>query len=197
MNGTPRLRSAYPTSPGSAPKKYEQHAKPSGLQSPRPPLPPAAPSQVNASPMIPFTLVDAPSQRLYVFIFYAALNTWRLSDFLGLINEEQESLWLFMKWLLIDSIFLYGLPEFQIPWLQWSSSTTAMLVVLHTVLNAFLMFRIPVCPACTKNSGGRCSQTSRFRSEHGLWHSRRLFTTGNLLSRRGVSSQHPSCTTRH
>ena len=197
MNGTPRLRSAYPTSPGSTPKKHEQHAKPSGLQSPRPPIPPAAPSQENASPMIPFTLVDAPSQRLYVLIFYAALNIWRLSDFFGLMNEEQESLWLFMKWLLIDSIFLYGLPEFQIPWLQWSSTTTAMLVILHTVLNAFLMFRIPVCPARTQNSGGRCSQTSRFRLKHGLWHSQRSFTTENLPSRREVLSQHPSCTTRH
>ena len=147
MSGTPRLRSAYPSSPGSTPRKNEQHAKTPGPQSPRPPLPPAAPSQENASPMIPFTLIDAPSQRLYVLMFYAALNTWRLSDFFGLMNEEQESLWLFMKWLLIDSIFLYGLPEFQIPWLQWSSSTTAMLVILHTILNAFLMFRIPVRPA--------------------------------------------------
>ena len=197
MNGTPRLRSAYPTSPGSTPKKHEQHAKTSGPPSPRPPLPPAASSQENASPMIPFTLVDAPSQRLYVLMFYAALNIWRLSDFLGLMSEEQESLWLFMKWLLIDSIFLYGLPELQIPWLQWSSSTTAMLVILHTVLNAFLMFRIPVCPARTYNLGGRCSQTRRFRLKHGSWHSRRSFTTGNLLSQREVLSQHPSSTTRH
>ena len=197
MSGTPRLRSAYPSSPGSTPRKNEQHAKPPGPQSPRPPLPPAARSQENGSPMIPFTLVDAPSQRLYVLMFYAALNTWRLSDFFGLMNEEQESLWLFMKWLLIDSIFLYGLPEFQIPWLQWSSSTTAMLVILHTILNAFLMFRIPVRPARTQISGSRYSQTRRFRSEHGWWHSRRSFTTENLLSRRKVLSQHRSYTTHH
>ena len=144
MNGTPRLRSAYPTSPASAPKRHEQHAKPPGSQSPHPILPSLAPSRQYASPMIPFTIIDAPSQRLYVFVIYIALNIWRISDFFGLMDDETDSLWLFMKWLLVDSVFLYGLPEFQIPWLQWSSSTTAILVILHTVLNAFLMFRIPV-----------------------------------------------------
>jgi len=146
MNGTPRLRSAFPTSPGSGQRSHDQKASPAGPQSPRSQPPPAAPRSPNTSaPMIPFSVVDAPSQRLYVSIFYAGLNVWRLSDYLGLLNDETESLWLFMKWLAIDSVFLYGLPEFQIPWLQFSSSTTAMLVLLHTFLNAFLMFRIPVC----------------------------------------------------
>ena len=145
MNGTPRLRSAYPSSPGSAQKTYEKYVPSSGPQGPRSPLPSAAPSQANPpTPMIPFTLIDAPSQRLYAFLFYAGLNIWRFTDFFGLVTDETESLWLFMKWLAIDSVFLYGLPEFQIPWLQWSSSTTAMLVILHTFMNAFLMFRIPV-----------------------------------------------------
>ena len=146
MNGTPRLRSAYPSSPGSAQETYEKHVSSPGSQGPRSPLPSAAPSQANPpTPMIPFTLIDAPSQRLYAFLFYAGLNIWRFTDFFGLVTDETESLWLFMKWLAIDSVFLYGLPEFQIPWLQWSSSTTAMLVISHTFMNAFLMFRIPVC----------------------------------------------------
>lgn len=101
--------------------------------------------------MVPFTVVDAPSQRLYVTLFYTALTIWRLYDYLGLVSEEAESLWMFMKWLAIDSVFLYGLPELQIPWLQWSSSTTAVLVILHTMLNAFLMFRIPVRLALRSN----------------------------------------------
>lgn len=145
MNGTPRLRSAYPSSSGSDQKNHEPKPSPAGLQSPRPQLAPAASPSANASaPMIPFSVIDAPSQRLYALVFYAGLNIWRLSDYAGLVNDETESLWLFMKWLAIDSVFLYGLPEFQIPWLQFSSSTTAMLVMLHTLLNAFLMFRIPV-----------------------------------------------------
>ncbi|KAL9076399.1 MAG: hypothetical protein Q9161_001115 [Pseudevernia consocians] len=144
MNGTPRLRSAYPSTPVSGQKQYG-HGANSAPQGPRSPLQPATSLNTNAStPMIPFTVVDAPSQRLYVALFYTALTIWRLYDFFGLVSDEAESLWMFMKWLAIDSVFLYGLPELQIPWLQWSSSMTAILVILHTMLNALLMFRIPI-----------------------------------------------------
>lgn len=147
MNGTPRLRSAYPSTPVSGQKQYRQDvafARPKG--------PPGTSLNTNApTPMIPFTVVDAPSQRLYVALFYTALMIWRLYDYFGLVSDEAESLWMFMKWLAIDSVFLYGLPELQVPWLQWSSSMTAILVILHTMLNALLMFRIPVCLALRSN----------------------------------------------
>ena len=152
MNGTPRLRSAYPSTPVSGQKQYSHGATFAGSQGSRSPLPPATSLNTNApAPMIPFTVVDAPSQRLYVALFYTALTIWRLYDYFGLVSDEAESLWMFMKWLAIDSVFLYGLPELQIPWLQWSSSTTAMLVILHTVLNGLLMFRIPVRLAIRSN----------------------------------------------
>ena len=147
MNGTPRLRSAYPSTSVSGPKQYSGHdatfaAK---TQRPRSPTPRATSLDADApTPMIPFSMVDAPSQRFYVALLYTALTIWRLYDYFGLVSDEAESLWLFMKWLAVDSIFLYGLPELQIPWLQWSSSMTAILVILHTMLNALLMFRIPV-----------------------------------------------------
>lgn len=145
MNGTPRLRSAYPSTPVSGQKQYGQCANFAEPKGPRSPLPPATSPTANAAtPMIPFTVVDAPSQRFYVVLFYTALTIWRLYDYFGLVSDEAESLWMFMKWLAIDSTFLYGLPELQIPWLQWSSSMTAMLVIMHTMLNALLMFRIPV-----------------------------------------------------
>ena len=146
MNGTPRLRSAYPYTPRSGQKDVDPTEAFPGPKSVHSSLSPVdSPNLHVPTPMIPFDVVDAPSQRLYVLMFYACLWIWRISDYLNLISDETESLWLFMKWLAIDSIFLYGLPEFQIPWLQWSSSTTALLVVLHTFFNVFLMFRIPVC----------------------------------------------------
>ena len=145
MNGTPRLRSAYPSTPVSGHKQYGDGAAFKGAQGPPSPLPSVTSLNTNAhTPIIPFTVVDAPSQRLYVALFYTALTIWRLYDYLGLVSDEAESLWMFMKWLAIDSVFLYGLPEFQIPWLQWSSSMTAILVILHAMLNALLMFRVPV-----------------------------------------------------
>lgn len=150
MNGTPRLRSAYPSTPTSTTKRGEQHAVYPGPQKFTSPLPPAQnPPTAASEPLIPFHLVDAPSQRLYVAFFYAGLHIWRIYDYLQLVSDDTESLWLFMKWLAIDSVFLYGLPGFQIPWLQWSSSTTTLLVIAHAFLDAFLMFRIPVCYTCS------------------------------------------------
>lgn len=145
MNGTPRLRSAYPSSPGLHRRHTRNMCPLQGLRALDHRCHQQHPPRQIPPPMIPFTLIDAPSQRLYAFLFYAGLNIWRFTDFFGLVTDETESLWLFMKWLAIDSVFLYGLPEFQIPWLQWSSSTTAILVISHTFMNAFLMFRIPVC----------------------------------------------------
>ena len=153
MHGTPRLRSAYPSTPVSGQKQNGRSANFAGSHGPRSPSPKTPSFSTSApTPMIPFTMVDAPSQRLYVTLFYTALNIWRLYDYLGLVLDEAESLWMFMKWLAIDSVFLYGLPELQIPWLQWSSSMTTTLVILHTILNAFLMFRIPVRLAQRSNN---------------------------------------------
>lgn len=145
MNGTPRLRSAYPSTPTSGYKRPEHDGPFPGPQKLHSPLTPVDPQNANTPrPMIPFSVIDAPSQRLYVSIAYIALNIWRITDYLRLISNETESLWLFMKWLAIDSTFLYGLPGFQIPWLQWSSWTTGILLLLHALLNGLLMFRIPV-----------------------------------------------------
>ena len=96
-------------------------------------------------PLIPFKLLDAPSQRLYLSAFYLGLTAWRLYDYFRLLSEETDSLWLFMKWGAVDGIFLFSLPELQVPWLSWSLSTTTVIFLAHAVGNAVLMFRIPVC----------------------------------------------------
>ena len=148
MNGTPRLRSAFPTSPnqsGSGQKSKYQNASASGALGSQAPRSFSAVSQDKASaPLIPFDVLDAPSQRLYLIFFYLGLTIWRLYDYVILVSDESDSLWLFMKWVAIDSIFLYGLPALKIPWLQWSSPTTSILFVAHAMLSAVLMFRIPV-----------------------------------------------------
>ena len=145
MNGTPRLRSAYPSTPRSGPKSEESYGAVTGVSGGSVPLPTlSAPKQGPQAPLVPFNLVDAPSQRLYVAFFYLALTVWRFGDYYGVISDDNDSLWLFMKWVAIDSFVLYGLPGLKIPWLQWSSTTMTMLFAAHAVLDAFLMFRIPV-----------------------------------------------------
>lgn len=145
MSGTPRLRSAFPSTPQSNRKNDAQNASATGSWA----APSSLPSLVSLkgdenAPWIPSSVLDAPSQRLYIAFFYLGLTIWRFYDYWALVSDDTESLWLFMKWVAIDSAVLYGLPGLRIPWLQWSSSTITLLFIVHGIINAILMFRIPV-----------------------------------------------------
>ena len=96
------------------------------------------------APLIPFEIIEAPRQRLFVLAVYVGLTAWRLWDYFKLIEDDAESLWLFLKWALIDTIFIYGLPGMRIPWLEWSNATTTVLFALHALMDGLLMFRVPV-----------------------------------------------------
>ena len=164
MNGTPRLRSAYPSTPTPAQKSAALNGSawsPQGGASPRSPRtsPPAGLTRLvdnhnDNGPLIPFDIVDAPSQRRCVCAFYVLLSAWRFYDYFRLVYSETDSLWFFMKWVVFDGVFLYGLPGLKVPWLELSSSTTTVVFLLHAFLNAMLMFRIQVCVfvSQTKNS---------------------------------------------
>jgi nucleoporin POM152 len=142
MNGTPRLRSgAFPSTPQSTRRNNLTPQKLPDITQ----LRPAAPTRQSADndgPLIPTGTLDAPTQRLYVVGFYLALVGWKMYDHFYLKEEETESLWLFMKWVAFDGIFLFGLPELRIPWLEWSSATMLLLFLAHAALDAVLMFRI-------------------------------------------------------
>jgi nucleoporin POM152 len=143
MNGTPRLRSAYPLSPqgpighDGRPLGDRRDASPSRIYEAKPAPDPNA-------PLIPFELIDAPTQRLYVIAFYGLLGAWRLWDFWHLESDGPNTLWKFLWWVAIDVVMLFSLPSFKIPWLEWSFSTTLAAILLHIILDAFLMFQIPV-----------------------------------------------------
>lgn len=149
MNGTPRLRSSFPSTPGSGRRSSELRSTAEDgprVRLPLPNLPQGASAKnVSNAPVIPVTLVDAPSQRMYAVAAYAVLLAWRLYDWSGLVEDDTESFWLFLKWIAIDAIFLFGVPELHIPWLEWSRPAVTVLFFCHSVLNGMLMFRIPVC----------------------------------------------------
>lgn len=58
--------------------------------------------------------------------------------------DETESLWLFMKWLVLDLTYLYFLESAHIPWLEFGPATQMIFFSLHAVLNGLLMFRVPI-----------------------------------------------------
>ncbi|PGG97004.1 hypothetical protein GX51_07553 [Blastomyces parvus] len=151
MNGTPRLRSSFPQTPRHSPrsrilsdgaKGTPLEARLRGLRNEKP-APVTLEQNDTSAPLIPFSVIDAPSQRLYVVAFYIALNAWRMYEF-WTSSDDFDSTWLFLKWVSIDGIFLFGLPALRIPWLEWAFATTLAVFMVHTVANAFLMFRIPI-----------------------------------------------------
>ncbi len=141
MNGTPRLRSAWPPTPQSQEKTKIHNGTPTGLRARTPALPAA---KTETTPTIPFSLLDAPSQRFYVSLFYVGMTLWRLYDYSTLSSDRTDGFWLFTKWVGIDTAFLYSLSGLNIPWLQWSSSTFTVLFSGHALANWMLMFQIPV-----------------------------------------------------
>ncbi|KAI9652449.1 MAG: hypothetical protein M1831_006792 [Alyxoria varia] len=156
MNGTPRLRSAYPAttstirnrrsplqngtppSGSTASSSSFQRQKLPDMRDLNPPEP-----EVDES-SFPYFSIDAPTQRKWAFIGYIILFFWRLYDFYHLTIDETESFWLFIKWVAFDGVFLYTIPVLRIPWLEWSSTMTTGLYFAHVLFDWALMFRIHV-----------------------------------------------------
>ena len=105
--------------------------------------PSAAPNDEEA-PLIPFDVLDGPSQRFSVAIAFASLVAWRLYDHHLAQTEASEALWLFMKWIVIDSTFIFGLPRLRVPWLQWPPVVTYALFLGLATLDAMLMFDVGI-----------------------------------------------------
>ncbi|KEY67977.1 hypothetical protein S7711_02182, partial [Stachybotrys chartarum IBT 7711] len=156
MSGTPRMRSGFPATPGTtAQRRHRTQETPStggspssnaaSSKSPTLPLAPeSAPAPLTTEPLIPLTLLDAPQQRLYAVGVYVLLWAWKLYDWLKVVEDGEVSWALFLKWVLIDFAFLFGLPELRIPWLELSQFTVLSAFSAHVILNYFLMFNIPL-----------------------------------------------------
>ncbi|OQO12488.1 hypothetical protein B0A48_03130 [Cryoendolithus antarcticus] len=150
MDGTPRARSgigAFPAtpqrrSPYNAASSFQRNAIPS-LDTLKSTVQQAT-QQPSNEPLIPTEWIDAPTQRFYACAVYLALFSWRAWDWNTLQDSEEQSLWLFMKWVFIDGTFLFGLPAMRIPWLEWDSVVMLLLFLAHSVLDAVMMFQLPI-----------------------------------------------------
>ncbi|KAJ5798205.1 Nucleoporin [Penicillium pulvis] len=115
MNGTPLLPSAFPQTPKTIPRRRKlfetprsqsrdvrERKSPSKSPAKAPKVPAPAPQNTN-TPLVPVSLIDAPSQRLYVVAFYLVLNAWRIYES-WTASDELDSTWLFLKWVSVDGI---------------------------------------------------------------------------------------------
>jgi nucleoporin POM152 len=130
-NGSPGARSPNASTPSRP-----------NLRSPIQDVPRAAPPP--SGPVIPSDILDPAQQRFYLFAVYIALWAYRSYDFYTLAVEEDESLWLCLKWCFFDMIFMFGVPLLEIPWLEWSNGAAFLLFVAHAALDVMLMFRIGI-----------------------------------------------------
>ncbi|EEA19753.1 hypothetical protein TMatcc_009898 [Talaromyces marneffei ATCC 18224] len=145
MNGTPRLRSAFPQSPQTLGRDRRRQTESPAIKRPQNVSVTTGPrpAQPGQGPLIPTDVIDAPSQRFYVAALYIALGAWRIYDSMGAANEL-DSTWLFLKWNFIDGVFLFGIQTLRVPWLEWTFPTFLTIFLLHAATNVFLMFRIPL-----------------------------------------------------
>ncbi|KAL2210754.1 hypothetical protein CC79DRAFT_530041 [Sarocladium strictum] len=156
MSSTPRLRSGFPATPGTSRRRTPQETptsvsssvssnRGSTTKSPTLPLAPEnVPQSTGSEPVIPLTVLDAPQQRLYASLFYLLLWAWKLYDWLQVVEDGDSSWGLFLKWIFIDFIFLFGLPELRIPWLELSQFAVVTIFSAQLVINYMLMFNIPL-----------------------------------------------------
>ncbi|KAH8645652.1 hypothetical protein BX600DRAFT_421221 [Xylariales sp. PMI_506] len=158
MSATPRVRlGGYPQTPGTvAPRGLRESATPTPtppqrqsrpLRSSLPPAPEnkAAPAAPDQQPLIPLTIIDAPSQRFYAVAVYFALFAYRFWDWIGIVENDTGSFLLFVKWVVLDFCYLFvALPTLRIPWLDLSQPVVVLVFFLQVIMNAILMFNIQV-----------------------------------------------------
>lgn len=132
---TSRRRSVSRRRSGSRRSSSPERRRPSTAEAVEATTPPSP-------PLIPLGILDAPTQRFYALAVYMGLFAWKCYDWVQLIEDHADSFWLFLKWTGIDFVFLFGLPELRIPWLELAQPAVIALFVAHVVLDYMLMFNL-------------------------------------------------------
>ncbi|KAF3940773.1 hypothetical protein ABW19_dt0208227 [Dactylella cylindrospora] len=134
----PRGRERNESSSPPAPSKFPTALPVPDIQ-PRSKRSRAEPAS-DAGPYIPISVIDAPTQRLYACAVFALLQAWKFYDILSLYPRDDESvseLWVILKWVAIDGVFLRLLPLLRIPWLTFSPYVTVLLITIFSSANIF------------------------------------------------------------
>lgn len=194
MNATPRrVTGAYPATPGTnmrgrvpptpptdAPQRQTPPRQP---QQPLPEAPLAQRPETSApNPVIPLNVLDAPTQRFYAVGVYVALLAWKLYNWVTVVEDGAESFWLGLKWAFIDVVFIFGLPELRIPWLELSWGVALFASVIHVVFDFILMLNIGVSDVQYSLYSGPIGLTlPSFHSEQQSWRFSGCFGTARWL----------------
>lgn len=157
---TPRIPSAFPQSPHQSLRRRGEPSSTGSLSSrnqvagrspstlrPEQALRPRKEDVVQKTahipPLIPFEIVDAPTQRLYAVGFFACLLGWKLYDWTRLYSDDGDigELWFALKWISIDGVCIWLLPLFRIPWLTLAPSYTLTAIAVMSTINILLSLK--------------------------------------------------------
>ncbi|KAK6352699.1 hypothetical protein TWF730_009510 [Orbilia blumenaviensis] len=152
---TPRLPASFPKTPTSIrPRGPERHAdQPLRSLSRTKPSTPETPVRVAqeipkldtpAGPYIPVSVIDAPTQRLYACSIFILIQAYKFIEIGRLYSADDDSvseLWLILKWVAVDGVFLRLLPLLRIPWLTFSTYATVIQIILISMVDIFFCLR--------------------------------------------------------
>lgn len=150
---TPRGRvGGFPDTPGAgirqrAPPRLPTPPDDQRNDQRRNPLRPAPENEATAAldsqPLIPVTVIDAPTQRFYACAIYVVLFGWRLYDYVQVQDNGAHASY-FFKWAFIDAVYLFSLPHLRIPWLELSSEFVLIAFMAAVFSDWWLMYNIPL-----------------------------------------------------
>jgi hypothetical protein len=84
---------------------------------------------------------DGPSRRLWALALLAGLQAIKLYDFYTIRAAANPQLATFLvKWLVFETCYIYVLPYFNIPWLQFRRSSQLLQIAFVLILNWGLSF---------------------------------------------------------
>lgn len=152
---TPRIPASFPKTPTSIrPRGLRSHAdQPSRILPSAKPNTPEIPVRVpqetlkpNASsgPYIPVSVIDAPTQRLYACSIFLLIQAYKIYEIGRLYSTDDDSvseLWLILKWVAVDGVFLRLLPLLRIPWLTFSTYVTVVQIIFMSMVDIFFCLR--------------------------------------------------------
>ncbi|KAI1826329.1 hypothetical protein F4861DRAFT_102351 [Xylaria intraflava] len=128
-----------PAPPAPAPPRDQRNRN---ILPPVPDTNAAAPAPLS-QPLIPLTLIDAPTQRFYACAVYVFLIAWRLYDYVQVQDSGAHGSY-FFKWAFIDAVYLFSLPHLRIPWLELSSDFVLFAFFVTVIGDWWLMYNIPL-----------------------------------------------------
>ncbi|ODV62225.1 Pom152p ASCRUDRAFT_17529, partial [Ascoidea rubescens DSM 1968] len=99
---------------------------------------------LNTNPLIPPSIIDIASQRVYFISIFLLIQAWKFTNSLNLSKSQFSifnslNFYFILKFFIIDSIYLWILPIFRVPYLTFNPFITFLQIILVTCFTILLL----------------------------------------------------------